>query len=378
VLRSGKINQWTGPHVKAFEKEFAADVQQPYAVAVCNGTVAIDVLLRGFGIGAEDEVIVPCRSFVASASGVLLAGGIPVFADVDPVYGNIDVAFCEQLVTPKTKALMLVHMAGYCCDMDAIVAFCKKHSILLFEDCSQAHGAYYKGIPLGAFGDGAAWSFCQDKIITTGGEGGIITTKHKDAYERMWSMKDHGRNMEKALNPVFSGAYRYLIDFLGNNYRLTEMQAVCGRQGLKNLKSWTDSRRSNARKVVETVSARSGGLITFPPFRDDQNIHDVYYRLVGFVAVEKLHAGWDIKSFIEAMMRAGVPANCGSCCELYNELVFDKKTTLRAECANAKRFGEHSFVVLTHPTLQEEDVEWIAERILSVLEVAKNSAPANQ
>jgi len=240
VLKSGKINQWTGQEVNAFEEEFARYMGSDYAIALANGSLALDLALRAFGIGEEDEVIVTPRSFVASVSCVALKGAIPVFADVDSVSQNITLASISKAVTSKTKAVIAVHLAGWPCELDKIKSFCEKRGIALIEDCAQAHGAEYKGKKAGSFGDCAIFSFCQDKIMTTGGEGGMLVTDNKEIWEKVWSYKDHGKNYDKVFSQNQATGFKWLVTDFGTNCRMTEMQAAMGRVILRKLDKWVE------------------------------------------------------------------------------------------------------------------------------------------
>ena len=176
VLLSNKVNYWTGTECRNFETEFAAWCGTAHAVALANGTLALDVALKALGIGPGDEVVVTPRTFMASISCVVTAGATPVFADVDPDSGNLTAATIAAVLTPRTRAVIVVHLAGWPCDMDPIMALADQHGLKVIEDCAQAHGARYKGRSVGCMGHVGAWSFCQDKIMTTGGEGGMVTT----------------------------------------------------------------------------------------------------------------------------------------------------------------------------------------------------------
>ncbi len=196
VLLSNKVNYWTGQECREFEKEFAQFAQTQYAVALANGTVALDVALKALNIGAGDDVIVTSRTFLASASSIVTAGANPIFADVELDSQNISARTIEAVLTPNTKAIICVHLAGWMCDMDPIMQLAKEKGLYVIEDCAQAHGAMYKGKAAGSIGHIGAWSFCQDKIMTTGGEGGMVTTNDENLWKKMWSYKDHGKNYD--------------------------------------------------------------------------------------------------------------------------------------------------------------------------------------
>ena len=253
VLLSNKVNYWTGDECRAFEKEFAEKFDARHAVALSNGTVSLEVSLLALGIGPGDEVVVTPRSFMASSSCVITVGATPVFADVDLASQNLTAATIEKVITPKTKAVIVVHLAGYPADMDPIMALAKKHNIYVIEDCAQAHGAKYKGRSVGSIGHIGSWSFCQDKIMTTGGEGGMITTNDDKLWKFIWSYKDHGKNWDSVYHKKHPAGYRWLHDSFGTNYRMTEMQGAIGRIQLRKLDGWTFSRKRNADKINEAV-----------------------------------------------------------------------------------------------------------------------------
>ena len=187
VLRSGRVNQWTGPEVFEFEQACAARFGGGRAIALANGSVALELALRAFGIGPGDEVVVSPRSFVASVSCVSLVGATPIFADVDPDSGNITAESVSRVLTDRTRAIIPVHLAGWPADVPGMMDLVRGRDIKVIEDCAQAHGAEIGGESVGSFGDAAAFSFCQDKIISTGGEGGLLTVKDESAWQWAWS-----------------------------------------------------------------------------------------------------------------------------------------------------------------------------------------------
>src|SRR3981189_1340193 len=248
VMVSGKINYWTGQEGRLFEKEYAAYVGSRYAIALTNGTVALELALAALRIGPGDEVIVPSRTFLATASCALMRGAKPVFADVDRVSQNITADTIRPLITPRTRAVIVVHLAGWPCDMDPILALAREHNFKVIEDCAQAHGAVYKGRNVGSMGDVAAFSFCQDKIMTTGGEGGLITTNDEEVWSRAWSFKDHGKSFDAVYHRHHPPGFRWLHESVGTNWRLTEMQSALGRVLLRKLPERVEARRRNAER----------------------------------------------------------------------------------------------------------------------------------
>jgi dTDP-4-amino-4,6-dideoxygalactose transaminase len=254
VLRSGRVNYWTGEEGRAFEAEFADAVGCRYGIALANGTVALELALRGFEIGAGDEVVVTPRTFLATASCAVACGATPVFADVDPVSQNITADTIRAVLSPRTKAVIAVHLAGWPCDMEPIATLCRERGLKLIEDCAQAHGATYRGRPVGSLGDAAAFSFCQDKIMTTAGEGGMLVTDDRTLWSRAWAYKDHGKSFEAVYERQHPPGFRWLHESFGTNWRMTELQAAIGRVQLRRLPAWLEHRRRNAAILTERLS----------------------------------------------------------------------------------------------------------------------------
>ena len=254
VLLSNKVNYWTGQEGREFEKEFATFADSKYAVALGNGTLALDLTLKAMNVGSGDEVITTPRTFLASASSIVTAGAAPVFADVDLNSQNITAASIAAVLTPQTKAVIVVHLAGMPAEMDEIMALSEKHGFYVIEDCAQAHGAKYKGRSVGSIGHAGAWSFCQDKIMSTGGEGGMVTTNDEFLWKKMWSYKDHGKSWDAIYNKEHPPGFRWLHESFGTNWRMTEMQAAIGRIQLTRMSDWTAARQGNAKQLDEAAS----------------------------------------------------------------------------------------------------------------------------
>ncbi|MCZ4336704.1 DegT/DnrJ/EryC1/StrS family aminotransferase [Shewanella colwelliana] len=370
VLLSNKVNYWTGSECRDFEKEFAVWADSQYAIALSNGTLALDLALKALDIGLGDEVIVTPRTFLASVSCVVTAGATPVFADVDLNSQNIEASTIAQVITAKTKAVIVVHLAGMPADMDPIMALAKQHDFFVIEDCAQAHGAKYKGKSVGSIGHIGAWSFCQDKIMTTGGEGGMVTTNDKQLWSRMWSYKDHGKSFDAIYNREHPPGFRWLHESFGTNWRMTELQAVIGRIQLTRMPQWTARRQENSAQIDEAVKdLRVVRRVEVPEY----NEHAEYKHYL-FVRPENLADGWTRDRIVEAINELGVPAFQGSCSEVYLEKAFDNtpwrpKTRLE----NAIELGETSLMFLVHPTLTEFEVRQICEVLRSVLTQASKS-----
>ncbi len=319
VVLSNKVNYWTGQEGREFEKEFAAWVGCEYAVALGNGTLALDVALKAFGVGQGDEVITTSRTFLASASSIVTAGATPVFADVDLNSQNITAESIQAVLTPKTKVVIVVHLAGMPAEMDAIMALSEKHGFKVIEDCAQAHGAKYKGCSVGTIGHIGAWSFCQDKIMTTGGEGGMVTTNDKELWSFMWSYKDHGKSFDAIYNREHPPGFRWLHESFGTNWRMTEMQAVLGRMQIQRMAEWKQKRQANA-AVIEAAIA------DLPIVRSvdiPEYIEHAEYKHYMFIRPENLKLSWTRDKIVDAIVERGVPAYQGSCSEVYLEKAFD-------------------------------------------------------
>lgn len=376
VLRSGRVNAWTGREIAGFEREFADYVGTQHAVAVANGSVAIELALRALGIGKGDEVLVTSRSFLASASSIVNVGARPVFCDVELDSQNISARTIEERITERSRAIICVHLAGWPCEMDEIVSLARKRELFVIEDCAQAHGARYRGKSVGSLGDAATWSFCQDKIMSTGGEGGMVTTNSQELHEKMWSYKDHGKSLAAVAEAKAqqSRRFKWLHRSFGTNWRMTEMQAAIGRLQLKKMPVW-HRRRSALAKVLDEVVDRFKLVQRHAP---PEHIEHAFYKYYFFVDEKALAPGWSRDRIVEAMWEAKVPCLGGSCSEMYLEEAFEG-TGFRPETPllNAHKLGESSLMMLVHPTLKDVEIERMAKALSSVLEQAQAVARAS-
>ena len=367
VVLSNKVNYWTGQECREFEKEFAAWSDAKYAVALGNGTLALDLALKALGVGVGDEVIVTPRTFLASVSSVVTAGATPVFADVDVNSQNIEAADIEKVLTPNTKAVVVVHLAGMPADMDSIMALSKKHGFFVIEDCAQAHGATYKGQSVGSIGHIGAWSFCQDKIMTTGGEGGMVTTNDESLWRKMWSYKDHGKSYEAVYEREHAPGFRWLHESFGTNWRMTEMQAAIGRIQLKRMADWTQKRRNNAEKIWQTARECNGLRVANIP----DTMGHAAYKCYVFVEPQHLNTDWSRDRIMNEIAARGVPCFSGSCSEVYLEKAFDNTDYRPAEpLPVARELGETSLMLLVHPTLTEDEITKTCEVLKEVMHLA--------
>tara|TARA_B100000700_G_scaffold331657_1_gene466634 strand:- start:20105 stop:21280 length:1176 start_codon:yes stop_codon:yes gene_type:complete len=364
VLLSNKVNYWTGDQCRSFEREFADFADSQFAIAVSNGTNALELALHGIDIQAGDEVIVPSRTFLATATSVITAGGVPIFADVLSDSGNIDPDSVASLITERTRAIICVHLAGWPCDMDRIMAIAAQHKLFVIEDCAQAHGAKYNGRSVGSIGDVGCWSFCQDKIMTTGGEGGMVTTNEQQLWSRMWSFKDHGKSYDAVYHRQHPPGFRWLHESFGTNYRMTEMQAAIGRIQLKKMSQWTAQRNANADTIREALQ----GIETIEVPVYPANIIHAQYKLYLYIKPERLSQHWHRDRIVAEINARGVPCYQGSCSEIYLEKCFDDAGLAPAHrLPNTKALGERSLMLLVHPTLTSQEIETTVAALKSVL-----------
>ena len=353
TLLSNRVNSWTGKECRRFEKEFAEWTGARYAVSIANGTLALEVALRALGLGPGAEVIVTPRTFIASASSIVAVGARPVFADVDRNTQNITAESIARVLSSRTRAVICVHLAGMPCDMDPIMNLAEAHGLFVIEDCAQAHGARYRGRSVGTIGHIGAWSFCQDKIMTTGGEGGMVTTSDRNLWSRMWSYKDHGKSWETVYKKEYPPGFRWLHESFGSNYRMLEMQAVIGRIQLRKMEEWTARRQYNAGRIWKAARQIRGLRVSAVPGWAEHAAYKCYV----FVDPAALKVGWDRDRIMACIKDRGVPCYSGSCSEIYLEKAFDG-TPWRPEepMPVARELGETSLAFLVHPTLEEEHI----------------------
>ncbi len=371
VIRSNKVNYWTGDKGKTFESDFSIYTGSKYCLTIANGTLALESALIALSIKRNDEVIVTPRSYIASASCIFRVGAKPVFVDVEKSTGNIDPNEIEKKINNKTRAIICVHLAGLPCNIERINKIVKKHKLFLIEDCSQAHGALYKGKSVGTFGDIGTWSFCQDKIISTGGEGGMITTNDKKVFEKVFTFRDHGKSYSELLKTNKKNQYRWIHDNYGSNLRMTEVQSALGSYQIKKLKKWRSIRERNAYLIREV----------FREFPDLIRVDDVpshvkhaWYRCYVYVNDKSIKGGWNREKILKALNKLGVPCFVGACPELYlekNFIHFSKNKIKRLP--NARELGETSLAFLTHPTLTKPKMEIIVSKIFSLMTKIKKN-----
>jgi dTDP-4-amino-4,6-dideoxygalactose transaminase len=369
VLRSGHVNYWTGTHGREFEQEFAAWVGAPFGVAVANGTLALEIALASLGIGPGDEVIVPAATFIATASAVAGRGAVPVVVDVDRERQSLTADGVAAALTTRTRAVVIVHLAGVPAEIEPVLRLARTHGLYVVEDCAQAHGARSGGQGVGTFGDIAAWSFCQDKIMTTAGEGGAVTTADRRLWQRCWELKDHGKSYSAVHEQNPAPGFRWLHDRFGTNARLTEVQAAVGRRQLGKVDGWVQRRRGHAAALRAALLEVPG--LRLPPHAP--GIEPSWYRFYLHVRPELLSSGWHRDRIVQAIVAEGVPCSFGGCTEIHREGAFRRIGAAVPALPIAGELGRTSLALLVHPTLEEEDIADTATAVRKVMNTAASS-----
>jgi dTDP-4-amino-4,6-dideoxygalactose transaminase len=367
VLRSGRVNYWTGEGGRAFEREYAEHFGCRHAIALANGTVALELALYALGVGPGDDVIVPARTFIASASAAVMRGATPVICDVDRDSGDATAETIAAVLTPRTRAIIAVHLAGWPCDMEPIMQLARDRGLYVIEDCAQCHGAMYRGQYAGTFGDIAAWSFCQDKIISTGGEGGMMTTDNADWWRKAWAFKDHGKSWEAVYEREHAPGFRWLHEDFGTNWRMTEMQAAIGRRQLTKLAAWVEARRRHAQILIDALSPLSAMRVPVP----GPDLLHAYYKFYAYVRPDALKRDWPRDRMMAEITARGVFCHAGGCGEIYREKAFAKAVLSPADrLPVARELGETSLMFQVHPTLSDAQMTQHAEVIAQVVREA--------
>ena len=368
VLRSGRINYWTGDVGRFFERDRAAETGRSHGLAVANGTLALELALRAFDIGPGDEVVVPARTFIATAGAVAAVGAAPIVCDIDPHAGLMTAEALEPSLTARTRAVIPVHVGGWPVDMDPLCRLARGRGFLVIEDCAQAHGARYHDRPVGALGsDAAAFSFCQDKIVPMG-EGGVLLLDDDDRFERAWSYRDHGKSRSKAreADETPGVSYRWLVDGFGSNWRLSELSAALGAAGMDLLPSWHAARTRNATRLAEALAGVPGLRVPMPP----DGVEHAYYRLYALAEPDRLSPGWDRDRVIEAVVAEGIRVQYGSCAEIYREQAFAAAgLTPTHRLPGAAAFHDTQLAFFVHPTLSDGDMDDTVAAVAKVMEV---------
>lgn len=364
VLSSGRVNYWTGSECQKFENEFAGICGSRFSIAVANGSLALSAAYASLGLAHGDEVITTPRTFIATSSSAVLLGARPVFADVDLDSGAITADTIAPLISVRTKAIAVVHLGGWPADMPAICDLAQAHGIAVIEDCAQAHGARINGQSVGTFGDVAAWSFCQDKIMTTAGEGGMVNTSRAELWDAMWSFKDHGKTHQAVFGREHQPGFRWLHERFGSNFRLTELQSAIGRIQLQRLPEWTAIRTQNALQLSDALAGLPAVRVPLPP----EGLTHAWYKFYAFVQPEALAVGWSRDRILSEINELGYPALSGSCSEIYLEKCFQDAGLAPVErLPVARKLGETSLMFLVHPSITPEQMAGYVEAVRSVV-----------
>lgn len=362
ILKSGKVNQWTGTKVSEFQQKFSQYFGVKHSIAVFNGSVALELCLKAIDLNNGDEVIVTPRTFIASASSITICGGRPVFVDVDRSSQNVTLDNIKGAVSEKTKAVILVHLAGWPCDLEEIVEWCHSKNIYVIEDCAQAHGAKYKDKYIGTYGDINAWSFCQDKIISTGGEGGMVTTDNYELFQKAWSYKDHGKNYDKTVGnktPAQPGLFRWVHDSIGTNWRMTEIQASIGIDSLELLDEWIQKRRQYAEILNKTLSNLKAIRLTIP----DEKYYHAYYKYYCYIKNDALVEQVTRDTLILELNKMGIPCFEGTCGEVYRELAYNLDINLPV----TQELSKTALMFLVDPSYNSDTINKMAGEIRDVI-----------
>jgi dTDP-4-amino-4,6-dideoxygalactose transaminase len=366
VLSSSHVNYWTGARGRAFEREVAASAGCRYAVALSSGTVALEVALTGLGIGSGDEVIIPAATFIATAAAVVRSGATPVIADVDLRTQCLSTETVQPLLTPRTRAIIAVHLAGHPVELAPLLRLAEQHGVRVVEDCAQAHGARYFGDPVGSFGDVGTWSFSDDKIVTTGGEGGAVTTSDLSLWRRCWEFKDNGRNVTTVHQTQPGQGFPWVHDTFGTNARMTEIQAAIGRIQLGRLNEWVARRQANASLLIAELRGLDALRIEDPP----AHVQHSYYRFYAHVRPEALRYGWNRDRVLTAINAEGIPCGYGGCAEIYRERAFTGLPGIPTHLPVAAQLGATSLTLPVHPNLGPGDMADVVEAVRKVLRAA--------
>lgn len=367
VLQSGRVNYRTGDEGKAFEAEYAAANGIRHALTVANGTAALELGLAALSIGPGDQVVVPARTFVATAAAVARFGATPVVADIDPISQNMTAETLGSVLNEHTRAVIPVHLAGWPVDMDPILDIARASDLAVIEDCAQAHGALYKGKPVGTLGDIGCFSFCQDKIISTGGEGGLVITKDEHLYKKMWSLRDHGWDYDKAHTTDDSTGFKWLVDTFSTNWRMTELQSAIGRIQLRKLTHWIEKRRNNAERLRSAIQ-------DLPLIRDltpPNTVKHSYYKFNILIERNMLAANWTRDKIVDDLNSRGVPARVGACPDIAREAAFSNAGFDTSHPRpNAADIADRTIMLPAHPTLTEGNINFMADVLRTVMSSA--------
>jgi perosamine synthetase len=347
-LKTGWISS-AGKYIEEFEKGWASYCQMPHGVAVCNGSVGLDIAGKLLNLTPGDEVILPTFTIIPCAQAITAYGGVPVLVDSEPGSWQMDVSQIEHKITPRTKAIMVVHMYGHPVDMDPVLEICRKYNLILIEDAAEVHGALYKGRPCGSFGDIVVFSFYANKLITTG-EGGMLLLKNDQLAARARAYR----------NLCFQPARRFLHDELGANYRITNVQAALGVGQVKRIEEIVQKKRHIAHRYNELLK----GFADIELHKEQpwaRHVHWVY----GLIVSEK--RGADCKWLMKALQEKGIetrPFFLG----MHEQPVFQKMGLFKGErYPVAERLAKWGFYIPSGLTITDQQIDYIAASLKECL-----------
>ena len=350
VLKSNKLNYWTGTNCTNFEKEFSNKFKIKYSISLANGSVGLDIAIKSLKLKKNSEIIVTPRSYISSVTSVINQGLKPIFADIDLNSQNIEAKNIEKKITKNTKAVVVVHLGGMPSNMIKIKELAKKYNLKIIEDCSQAHGAKINNKYVGTFGDVSVWSFCNDKILNTLGEGGIVATKNRNNFKNLWSLKDCGKNYSKLRKKKRQFKFRWVHDFEGTNLRMTEVQAAVGRYQLKQLDKWIKKRNINSIKINKVCEK----FRSIKTQKTPKNFTNAYYRCYVFLRPNFIKKGWTREKILKYLNKIGLYCDVGSCPEIYKEkFLITNKLVSSKELENASLVGKTSIAFKVSPNIYE-------------------------
>ena len=385
VLKTKRLSQLVSEKIREFEEAFAEYYGVEYAIAVNSGTTALHVALAAAGVGPKNDVILPPYTFIATANAIIHQTAVPNFADIDPKTYNLDPEDFEKRITPKTKAVIPVHMLGHPADMDAIMEISERHNLIVIEDCAQANGAEYKGRKVGTFGDFGCFSFYLNKHMTTGGEGGMIITHDEKLAKKARSIANHCR---VDVSPYPNVPAHNVYWGIGYNYRMTAIQAAMGIVQLRRLDSFIEKRRRNAEYLTKHLSRIKG---IRPPFVS-KDVKHVYWAYGALIIEEELGVSRDM--FAKALLAEGIKAEgyCPIPVHLqdlfknkvgYGDTTFPFENPLYGEalsyreglCPKAEKLSSQDLLLPVYQTLTEKDLSDVVraiEKIVNNIDELKN------
>lgn len=353
IIKSN-LNYWTGKETLKFEKKFSNFFGLKYALAISNASTGLDIAIKALNIQKNDEVIVSPKSYYSSVSCIIKNKAKPIFIDVNLNSHCFDENKIEEKITNKTKLILCVHLGGFPCNMKKIKKIAKKYNLFILEDCSQAHGAMIGNKFVGTFGDISVWSFCNDKIISTG-EGGVISSNKKKLFKKIWSLKENGRDYDAVYSKKHKFGYKWIHNHLGYNYRMTEMQAILGLNQLNKLNKNISIRNYFYQQIIKNYENFEAVKFQKIP----KSYTNSFYRLYAIVNLNFIKSEWDRDRLIKYLNKIGIDCNVGSCSELYKEKGIKKYFKNNHILPNAEILSKNSIAFNIHHKCSEKYIEFV-------------------